>query len=578
MPRHQPLRAPASLPLFAFSSAAATSLPTTAGGVEQRGGEQLDPFTSHVSVAANQLRTPISGSPHPQPSSPMPSFLDCQQQRQQQHPQCEMQPLTGRSAVETGAVAVGAMGAQKWPAETADCQTRRHVVVAPPTCTSNNQRTADPSRVLYLPPWSDDVAIDMSGSMAPAVSGKRGNAPDAWEGDLLLGSAANLKALHVNATNAAAANEKNAAIAGASAMAAATLRDRLNEGAAPPTTTKKRVQIQITSFNNPAAATAANSDDRAPVGGLLKSSWSLPSLTNIAMSLIPSGYQQLAARRDGESVALLLDDGAAESRAPQMLQVAPQPLFHVSDDEDDGDDVTQGRPLAFSTIEPFIASELAIATTAAAAAAAASANNQLLQRQISQNAAGRLEGPIHFSRQFSTTSQSQGDCVVIEVEVQSHSVPKPLAAPASTSSIASSNALTCRYCKMTEEEAEEKLITPCACKGSMGAVHRACLHAWVLSPYSKGRRDSCEVCKTVYSADVVATWQNDERLHDLERREADLDLERARRRSRLCTRIVVASSQSVLCSDTVMRVIVVAAVLLVVIAAIASALIIVSAF
>ncbi|KJE97179.1 hypothetical protein CAOG_007627 [Capsaspora owczarzaki ATCC 30864] len=53
---------------------------------------------------------------------------------------------------------------------------------------------------------------------------------------------------------------------------------------------------------------------------------------------------------------------------------------------------------------------------------------------------------------------------------------RPPAADADNVSCAS--AVTCRICKLTEDESELPLIQPCLCKGSVGFVHAECLRVW----------------------------------------------------------------------------------------------------
>ena len=53
----------------------------------------------------------------------------------------------------------------------------------------------------------------------------------------------------------------------------------------------------------------------------------------------------------------------------------------------------------------------------------------------------------------------------------------------------------CRICR--EEDELEALLTPCACKGSVAYVHRACLLRWVTYRMEAQRpAKQCELCRT----------------------------------------------------------------------------------
>jgi hypothetical protein len=56
----------------------------------------------------------------------------------------------------------------------------------------------------------------------------------------------------------------------------------------------------------------------------------------------------------------------------------------------------------------------------------------------------------------------------------------------------------CRIC-LSAGSAEQELIQPCACAGTVGYVHAACLTAWV---QEKGSL-TCEICQQHYKAPFV---------------------------------------------------------------------------
>jgi hypothetical protein len=53
----------------------------------------------------------------------------------------------------------------------------------------------------------------------------------------------------------------------------------------------------------------------------------------------------------------------------------------------------------------------------------------------------------------------------------------------------------CRYCLDTELPAN-RLISPCACKGSMKFVHEDCLKVWISLQPSSADSHKCDLCKT----------------------------------------------------------------------------------
>ena len=73
---------------------------------------------------------------------------------------------------------------------------------------------------------------------------------------------------------------------------------------------------------------------------------------------------------------------------------------------------------------------------------------------------------------------------------------------------------TCRICLQEEYTAENPLISPCRCSGSMKTIHLSCLQTWINSkfvPHNSGRPTSfywknmdCEVCKHQYP--LAVNW------------------------------------------------------------------------
>lgn len=53
----------------------------------------------------------------------------------------------------------------------------------------------------------------------------------------------------------------------------------------------------------------------------------------------------------------------------------------------------------------------------------------------------------------------------------------------------------CRFCLESEEIAENPLIAPCLCRGSMRFVHRACLDEWRCTSFNPKALVSCTTCK-----------------------------------------------------------------------------------
>ena len=52
--------------------------------------------------------------------------------------------------------------------------------------------------------------------------------------------------------------------------------------------------------------------------------------------------------------------------------------------------------------------------------------------------------------------------------------------------------MKCRIC--LDDDNTKNLISPCRCKGSMGAVHSNCIEQWIRC----GNRKQCELCHTLF--------------------------------------------------------------------------------
>ena len=58
----------------------------------------------------------------------------------------------------------------------------------------------------------------------------------------------------------------------------------------------------------------------------------------------------------------------------------------------------------------------------------------------------------------------------------------------------------CRICLDSIEEGDNKLLSICKCKGSLGYVHRDCVLRWIKE--RNGNR-TCELCKTKYDKEKL---------------------------------------------------------------------------
>lgn len=74
-------------------------------------------------------------------------------------------------------------------------------------------------------------------------------------------------------------------------------------------------------------------------------------------------------------------------------------------------------------------------------------------------------------------------------------------APVRLTSVASTisypaSAPFCRICH--DDDADEPLISPCDCKGSLNYCHASCLRSWLTEKVQNLKEPSCEICKCAY--------------------------------------------------------------------------------
>lgn len=83
--------------------------------------------------------------------------------------------------------------------------------------------------------------------------------------------------------------------------------------------------------------------------------------------------------------------------------------------------------------------------------------------------------------------------------------PPPIDGSVSDDSVTTSNQCKriCRICRI-EECAENELVSPCLCKGSMLHVHQSCLKPWVVA----SNTTQCEICKYTYIMDYIIPFVN----------------------------------------------------------------------
>lgn len=81
----------------------------------------------------------------------------------------------------------------------------------------------------------------------------------------------------------------------------------------------------------------------------------------------------------------------------------------------------------------------------------------------------------------------------------------PESEPGAGSEAATPSTRACRFCY--EEEPAADLCDPCGCRGSVSAIHRACLARWQLTVLRRTRgsltkANTCEICKQPFAAEV----------------------------------------------------------------------------
>lgn len=60
----------------------------------------------------------------------------------------------------------------------------------------------------------------------------------------------------------------------------------------------------------------------------------------------------------------------------------------------------------------------------------------------------------------------------------------------------------CRICRLTSEKSKEKLLSPCACKGTLAYIHRTCLERWL----KRSGITYCELCRFTYTVKVIERY------------------------------------------------------------------------
>lgn len=59
----------------------------------------------------------------------------------------------------------------------------------------------------------------------------------------------------------------------------------------------------------------------------------------------------------------------------------------------------------------------------------------------------------------------------------------------------------CRFCLDSEEDEQNPLIAPCACKGHSRYVHRECLKHWRLTTTVEKNKRLCQLCNAVFESE-----------------------------------------------------------------------------
>ena len=73
--------------------------------------------------------------------------------------------------------------------------------------------------------------------------------------------------------------------------------------------------------------------------------------------------------------------------------------------------------------------------------------------------------------------------------------------PISLYSSISSNDQLCRTC-LDIETADNKILSPCKCTGSIEYIHEECLKKWILSKSSSPKSTNCEICQYEFKMEI----------------------------------------------------------------------------
>jgi hypothetical protein len=64
-----------------------------------------------------------------------------------------------------------------------------------------------------------------------------------------------------------------------------------------------------------------------------------------------------------------------------------------------------------------------------------------------------------------------------------------------------------KFCRICFEDADEKLISPCLCKGTSKYIHEECLKQWLRYQSEKILGSKCEICHHTYSIQIHSSKQ-----------------------------------------------------------------------
>ncbi|XP_019643548.1 PREDICTED: E3 ubiquitin-protein ligase MARCH7-like [Branchiostoma belcheri] len=82
---------------------------------------------------------------------------------------------------------------------------------------------------------------------------------------------------------------------------------------------------------------------------------------------------------------------------------------------------------------------------------------------------------------------------------------------------------SCRICQMMEETADNKLIEPCGCAGSLRYIHKECLKRWMETRHRQGHNARiCELCHKAVTIDVGADLRGPDPRLRLEQAERNM--------------------------------------------------------